>query len=198
MFNLDKELETFSKNCEEFKNKKFENFEEYEKECCTLINAGNSIRKYILQNKECCDEASYQILSNNRDYDVSLLGDKFKCLLNAAYLFQNLVKKYKERTVELKEEQKFEDLVNVYEQLFKLTYDAHFKIKSANILFKIFNNVDESFKRYVDSLEALGSEADFWWQFSDIYKAQNDIFNQVLCYKKALDIEIKNKEGSNG
>ncbi len=188
MFNLDNELKIFNSQIESLKSKKFNTFYEMECEYCKIINLGNNIRNYIIQNPSLCTEQSFKVLTNQTN-DLSLLEEKYKGLLNVIFLTKNLFDKYSLYVERLKNEHKYVEAINVYQQMFNLSQDYKYKQHIANIKFKIFNNIEESSSIYKSIEKYLYENKDFWWQFSYIYKAKFDIYNQVLCIKKALDLE---------
>jgi hypothetical protein len=65
MSDLDNRLNEYAIRCSEINSKAYKNFGELETEYCALINEGNSIRKYIIENPNECDENSYKILTSN-------------------------------------------------------------------------------------------------------------------------------------
>lgn len=73
--------------------------------------------------------------------------------------------------------------------MFKFSKDYKYLQYIANIKFAIFHEVQECFDIYKDIEIHLYNDKDFWWQFSDVYNAKQDIFNQVLCIQKALNLE---------
>lgn len=188
MLNIDKELESFNLLIKDIKSMKFNNFYELECEYCKTINLGNNIRNYIIQNPSICSEQSFKVLTNQTK-DLSLLEDKYKPLLNIIYLTKSLFDKYSIYVEQLKNEQKYEEAINVYEQMFKFSQDYKYLQHIANIKFKIFHQVQECFDIYKDIKKHLYKDKDFWWQFSEVYNAKQDIFNQVLCIQKALNLE---------
>ena len=188
MFDIDKELEKFNLELEELKTKKFNSFGELECEYCRIINQGNLIRQHLIQNPSHCSQESIKVLTNQTN-DISLLEDKFKCLLHVVYLTRDLFQKYSVYVEQLKSEQNFEEAVSVYEQMFNFSHNPFYKQQIANIKYQIFNQIEESFSLYKEIEEQMSNDKNFWWQFSDIYKSKNDIYNQVLCIQKALELE---------
>ena len=73
--------------------------------------------------------------------------------------------------------------------MFNFSRNPLYKQQIANIKYQIFNEIEESYLIYKELEEPMTNDKNFWWQFSDIYKAKNDIYNQVLCIKNALDLE---------
>ncbi len=188
MLDINKELENFNLLIKNIESKKFDDFYDLECEYCKIINLGNSIRNYIIQNPSLCSEQSIKVLTNQTN-NLSLLEDKYKSLLNIIYLTKNLFDKYSIYVEQLKNEQKYEEAINIYEQMFKFSKDYKYLQYIANIKFAIFHEVQECFDIYKDIEIHLYNDKDFWWQFSDVYNAKQDIFNQILCIQKALNLE---------
>ena len=195
MSDLDKKLEEYQKNCEEIKTKEFKNFGELEKEYCNLINEGNQIRKYIIENPSECDENSYKVLTNQAS-DPSIIDDKYKCLFNIVFLTRDLFGKYTEYVQQLIQKKDFKEAVNIYEQMFKLSGNYIYKKEIANIHYQIFKDFNTALKIYEEIEPFLSNSAEYWWQFSEIQAANKNIFRQVLCIQKAINIELANMEAA--
>ena len=193
MSDLDNRLNEYATKCNEINSKEYKNFGELETEYCALINEGNSIRKYIIENPNECDENSYKILTN-QSQDISLMDEKFKCLFNIMYLTKSLFEKYSEYVQQLIKEQNYQEALNIYEQMFKFSGNYWYKKEQANIYYQIFGDVKKAFDIYESIEPFLSNTADYWWQFSEIQAANNNIFRQVLCIQKAIDIELANAE----
>ncbi len=189
MFNLFEEINEFCLEIEKLKLEKFKNFHEMECEYCRLINQGNGIRNYLILHPEECDENTLLVLTNKTS-DLSLLDEKFKCLLHIVYLTQNLFDRYTRYVVQLKQEGQYNEAIRVYEQMFNLSRNYLYRQEIANIKFQIYKQVEESFLIYKNIEQYLAGNQSFWLQFSDIYKAKNDVFNQILCVQKALELGI--------
>ena len=96
MENFETKLKEFAEKCENLKNQEFENFGYLEKTYCDLINEGNQLRQYIVQNPEICDKNSLLVLTNQVP-NISLLDEKFKSLLNIIQLTVTLLQKYAQK-----------------------------------------------------------------------------------------------------
>ena len=193
MSDLDKRLEEYKKNSEEIKTKEFKNFGELENEYCALINEGNQIRRYIIDNPSECDENSYKVLTNQAP-DPSIIDEKFKCLFNIVFLTRDLFGKYTEYVQQLIQKKDFKEAINIYEQMFKLSGNYLYKKEIANIHYQIFNDSNTALKIYEEIEPFLKNLVEYWWQFSEIQAANKNIFRQVLCIQKAIDMELSSLE----
>lgn len=193
MTDLDQRLETYKNNCENLPNCDFGNFHELETAYCNLINEGNSIRTFIKNNPELCDENSLKVLTN-QSQDINLLDDKFKPLLNIIYLTRTLFDKYGEHVKTLIADKEYEEAINIYEQMFKFSGDWWYKKEIANIHYQIFDNIPKAMEIYGQVLPHMSGNADFWWQLSELHEKSNNFFKQVLCMQKAINIELKAME----
>ena len=291
MENFETKLKEFAEKCENLKNQEFENFGYLEKTYCDLINEGNQLRQYIVQNPEICDKNSLLVLTNQVP-NISLLDEKFKSLLNIIQLTVTLLQKYGEYVQTLLENENFEEAINIYENMYKFTrnpiykkniieiytqnlnnydkalevcesimpiilsnpsycrlcakiysyksdvtntsfynkkadeldmliqandfinkedyleainiYDNLFTITGnynyqkeiANIHAGYLNNLDKAITLYKDLEKNLQEDAQYWWQFSELYENKKNHYKQVLCIQKAIKLELKNKEAS--
>lgn len=193
MSDLDKRLEEYQNNCNTIGTREFKDFGELETAYCSLINEGNAIRKYVLENPSECDEGSYKILTN-QSQDMSIMADKFKCLFNIVYLTRELFNKYTEYVPKLLQDKKYQEAINIYEQMFKFSGNYWYKKEVANIYYQIFGEVKKALEIYESIEPFLANTADYWWQFSEIQAANNNVFRQVLCIQKAINIELASME----
>ncbi len=193
MSDLDKRLEEYKRNCEEIKSKEFKNFGELENEYCKLINEGNQIRRYIIDNPEECDENSYKVLTNQTT-DPSVIDEKFKCLFNIVFLTRDLFGKYTEYVQQLIQKKDFKEAINIYEQMFRLSGNYIYKKEIANIHYQIFGDFKKAYEIYESIEPFLKNIPEYWWQFSEIQSANKNIFRQVLCIQKAIELELASSE----
>lgn len=89
----------------------------------------------------------------------------------------------------------FDEVVKIYEDLFTLTGDYHFKINIANIHYKIYKDLETATKMYEEYCKYLESEPNFWWQYHEIRMAHEDFYNATYCVYRALDnVELDEEE----
>ena len=62
MLDINKELENFNLLIKNIESKKFDDFYDLECEYCKIINLGNSIRNYIIQNPSLCSNNQLRFL----------------------------------------------------------------------------------------------------------------------------------------
>jgi DNA-directed RNA polymerase beta subunit len=88
------------------------------------------------------------------------------------------------------------DAINIYDNLFTITGNYNYQKEIANIHAVCLNNTDKAIALYKDLEKDLQNDAQFWWQFSEMYERKNNHYKQVLCIQKAIKLELKNKEAS--
>lgn len=85
--------------------------------------------------------------------------------------------------------------IKKYEELFKLTNDYSYQKEIANIYAVCFEDIKKAIKIYKSLEPQLKNDANYWFQLSSLYEYNNNYYREVLCIKKAMDIELKEPEG---
>ncbi len=85
--------------------------------------------------------------------------------------------------------------IKKYEELFKLTNDYSYQKEIANIYAVCFEDIKKAIKIYKSLEPQLKNDANYWFQLSSLYEYNNNYYREVLCIKKAIDIELKEPEG---
>lgn len=194
---LEEEIKQFDIECKVVKNRQFQNFNEFETVYCDLINKCLAIRKYILKNPTMCNENTYKILSN-QSKELDKIEPKYKCLLNIIDLKSALMQNYKTYVKELMQKQDYKTAMNVYKNMFFFTHDYYYKKEIANLYLREYNDFTSCFSIYKECEPHLADKSYFWFEFSEVYRLMRDYFNQVKCMQKAINIEMKGFESSNG
>ena len=189
MDNFEIRLNEFAQKCEDLKNQEFENFGYLEKTYCELINEGNQLRQYIIQNPEICDKNSLLVLTN-QVLDTSYLDEKFKSLTNIIQLTITLLQKYSEYVQTLLAEQKFEEAINIYNQMYSFTRNPIYKKNIAEIYCTNLNDYDKALEICKPIEHIISTNSQFCRLYAKIYSLKSDITNNILWNKKADEIEM--------
>ena len=190
MFNLLQErLKSFARRCEDFKQKRFHNFEEYEKAACDLINEGTSIKDYIKKHPEICDESSYNVLTN-QSVDLSELQGIYKPLASVVYIKIDLLKKYEALVPKFIDEEKYQNAVNMLHQMFNMTYNFKYKVQLAQVYQRYIGDPQKSLEYYKETLQYCKNDPVFLWGIAAAYEECKMYKKALLCMKRAIKIEL--------
>ena len=173
MDNFEIKLKEFAEKCEDLKNQEFENFGQMEQTYCNLINEGNQLRQFLLQNPELCDKNSLLVLTNQVP-DISLLDEKYKSLANIIQLTIALLQKYSEYVQTLLAEQKFEEAINIYNQMYNFTRNPIYKKNIAEIYCLNLNDNDKA-------LEVCNSIYDYAINNAQFCRLYAKIYVEIIC-----------------
>ena len=176
----------------DFKNlpsREFKDFNELEIEYCRLINEITNIRNYIVATPGVADENSLKVLKNEVA-DFTLLSDKFKPLLHLMDLYRMLVDKYKEQVKVLLEEKKYDQVINIYNQLYRFTNNYWYKKEIANIHFQIYKDNKTALNMFKELENVIGKNPEYWWQLSQIYEDEKNYYKQLVSMQKAIKLEL--------
>lgn len=152
MNDFENRLKEYETKCENLETQEFESFEHLEVVYCDLINEGGALRKYLLENPEICDKKTYLVLTNQAL--PSYINEKYKSLTNVLKLTLELIQKYDEQTKILIDEHKFEEAINIFNQMYNLTKNPVFLYKTIEIHFEKLNDVEKAYE-LCNSLEHL-------------------------------------------
>jgi len=84
--------------------------------------------------------------------------------------------------------------IKKYENLFNITKDYTCKKEIANIYAVFFKDIKKAIKIYRSLEPELKSDAQYWYQLSSLYEYNENYYREVLCLKKAIDIELGEPE----
>ena len=84
----------------------------------------------------------------------------------------------------------FGQAIVCYEKMFELTKDYHYKIKVANIHYKVYRNIAKAAEIYKEATPHLSKESMFWWQNFEIQANMNRTYDAVTGIYNAIKIEI--------
>lgn len=174
---------------------KFSNKYEYHKNIADLL-----YQKY--KNFKQAMELYKEIEPQAKENDVEFWNNYAE--LNAEY--ENIEKRdyclMKKQIAQLKNDVKVEldkkdykQAIKKYEELFKLTNDYSYQKEIANIYAVCFENVKKAINIYKSLEKQFENDANYWFQLSSLYEYNNNYYREVLCIKKAIDIELKEPEG---
>ena len=189
MENFENKLQEFAEKCDNLKTQEFENFGYLEKTYCELINEGNQLRQYIIQHPEICDKKSLLVLTNQVP-DISLLDEKFKSLTNIIQLTITLLQKYSEYVQELLAEQKYEETINIYNQMYSFTRNPIYKKSIAEIYCTDLNDYDKALEICKPIEHIISTNSQFCRLYAKIYSLKSDITNNILWNKKADELDM--------
>lgn len=185
MDNFGIKLKEFAEKCEDLKNQEFENFGQMEQTYCNLINEGNQLRQFLLQNPELCDKNSLLVLTNQVP-DISLLDEKYKSLANIIQLTIALLQKYSEYVQTLLAEQKFEEAINIYNQMYNFTRNPIYKKNIAEIYCLNLNDNDKALEVCNSIYDYATNNAQFCRLYAKIYSFKSDV-EKALSFNKMAD-----------
>ncbi len=188
MENFETKLIEYSKKCEELKSQEFENFDQLEHAYCDLINEGGALRKYLLENPEICDKKTYLVLTNQAL--PGCIHDKYKCLTNVLKHTMELLQKYSEYAPKLIEEQRFEEAINIYNQMYNLSKNPIFLNKVAEIYLDNLNNVDKAFEMCTAYEHLLKNNPNFHRLFAKTYSLKSDEEKAKFHTEYANELEL--------
>lgn len=89
----------------------------------------------------------------------------------------------------------YKQAIKKYEELFKTTNDYSYKKDIANVYAIFFQDIKKAIKIYKSIEQNFENDANYWFQLSSLYEYNNNYYQEVLCIKKAIDIELKEPEG---
>ncbi|MBO5447434.1 hypothetical protein J6A34_08005 [bacterium] len=185
MDNFEIKLKEFAEKCEDLKNQEFENFGQMEQTYCNLINEGNQLRQFLLQNPELCDKNSLLVLTNQVP-DISLLDEKYKSLANIIQLTIALLQKYSEYVQTLLAEQKFEEAINIYNQMYNFTRNPIYKKNIAEIYCLNLNDNAKALEVCNSIYDYAINNAQFCRLYAKIYSFKSDV-EKALSFNKMAD-----------
>ena len=79
--------------------------------------------------------------------------------------------------------------------MFKTTNDYSYQKDIANVYAIFFQDIKKAIKIYKSIEQNFENDANYWFQLSSLYEYNNNYYQEVLCIKKAIDIELKEPEG---
>ena len=97
-----------------------------------------------------------------------------------------------EKAISLKD---FGKAILLYEKLFSLTGDYNNKLCIANIHYRIFKNLPKATAIFREIEPNLSDNINFWWQYHEILRVNNKVFEATECVRKALDLELQTLAG---
>jgi len=160
-----------------------------EEELCAIINEGNSIRKYLLENKEMLDTNSYMYLTNQIQ-NPNLLDQKYSCLQLIIYLSKKLFDAYVEYSKTLVEKEDWTELINIYEAIYNLTGSYQYKKLTADVYLKHLDDTDKAFEIYNQIEPVFANNSDFYKNLALIYSKRGDNTKEAECLKKSQEYEL--------
>ena len=189
MENFEIRLKEFSEKCKNLQTQEFENFGYLEKTYCDLINEGNQLRQYVIQNPEICDKKSLLVLTNQVP-DISLLDENFKSLTNILQLTVTLLQKYSEYVQTLMNEQKFEEAINIYSQMYKFTRNPIYKKIIAEIYCSNLNEYDKALEVLKSIEDIVVNNPQYCRVYAKIYSLKSDVDNTAYYNRRADELEM--------
>lgn len=192
MENFETRLKEFAEKCEDLKTQEFENFGYLEKTYCELINEGNQLRQFLIQNPENCDKNSLLVLTN-KITDISYLDKKFESLTNIIQLTIALLQKYSEYVLTLLNEEKFEEAINIYEQMYKFTRNPIYKKNIIEIYIDKLKNYDKALEICEDIMPTILSDSLYCRLCARIYSLKSDVNNTLFYNKLADELDMINQ-----
>ncbi len=190
MENFEEQIQKFEQDYEDIIQKHYKEFPVLENDFCTLINEGTKLRNYLKENPQLCDENTYRVVSNQL-HDMSLIEDKYKFLKHVLELKKILLDQYQKYLKFLMDNHKYNEAINIYNQMFAFTGNYFYKKEIANIELKIFGKYDKCLNTYKEIQPHMENVAHFWWEFSEVYSDGKDYYNQILCIQRAVKLEME-------
>lgn len=189
MENFEQKLKEYAEKCESLKEQEFENFGHFEHTYCNLINEGSALRQHLLQNPEICDKKTILVLTNQVN-DISLIDEKFKSLTNILQLTVTLLQKYSEYVQTLLTEQKFEEAIKIYNQMYNFTRNPIYKKNIAEIYCLNLGDYDKALETFNSIHTYAINNSQFCRLYAKIYAYKSDVENSVLYNKKADELDM--------
>lgn len=183
MENFEQKIEEFEQEYQKIKQEPIDDFEKTELRYSALINKGTLLLNYLKSNPELFLKNTNNNLNNYRadiPFIAHLIELKKMRLKNYAYYAKFLITN-----------KKFHQAINIFEQMYKDTGNYIFKKDIANIYLVALNNSQKCFEIYKEIEPYFEKDSRFWWEYSETYKIYGDYFNQLLCIKKAISIEME-------
>lgn len=189
MENFETKLKEFDEKCEALKNQEFENFGILEQTYCNLINEGNALRKYVIEHPEICNKKTILVLTN-QVRDTSLIDEKFKSLTNILQLTLTLLQKYSEYVQKLLTEEKYEEAINIYNQMYNFTRNPLYKKLIAEIFCTRMNNCDKALEIMDTVKNEAFNDPQLCRYYAQIYSLKSDTENTEFYNKRADELEL--------
>lgn len=104
------------------------------------------------------------------------------------------IAKLKSDVKKVLDDKDYEKAINLYEELFSNTGDYSYKKEIANIYAVCYMDIKKAIKIYHSLEEQFGSDSMYWFQLSSLYEYNKNYYKEVLCIKKAIDIELSKPE----
>ena len=89
----------------------------------------------------------------------------------------------------------YKHAIKKYEELFKTTNDYSYQKDMANVYAIFFQDIKKAIKIYKSIEQNFENDANYWFQLSSLYEYNNNYYQEVLCIKKAIVIELNEPEG---
>lgn len=186
--NIQEELTKFKTDCENLQGREFESFHELESVYCNLINKGTQLRRYVIEHPELCSSDTIKVLKNEAD-DLSLMEDGYKPLLIVLYLKKELLFHYESYLKTLHSEQKYEEAVNIYNQMFKFAPNHIFKLSIADLYYEKMDKKKQALKIMSEIEPYMKDFPIYYWKKARMYEGEGIYYRALLCMKKAIELE---------